>query len=343
MPKTADSRFNTDAPASQAVERVLLAYWPGFAEGQVSNAIRSKLRVHTRSDCTIAFLPGWRERPETFLKIFGSPDALQHEVDGLKQAAAIVMESQVAVPRILDVLPAENAVLLEHIAGLTLDRLLRRRLIDPRERINGVWPQLGAWLRRLNDSEIVGDEPARLLAEWSAALERYLTPLHGLLGPHRVGQIRSLQNALVRTIMREPATLVRCHGDFALGNCIVNGQRVWITDFAYSRFGPREMDLERLWASLEDAIGFFPATQTLRSEIQREFAQGYGSEQTRPSATADLIHLELRVERIYFLSKHVPASVLKRTWRRYLRKRTTDDLGRWTQSRLDHHLRQQGR
>src|SRR5262249_46557373 len=63
------NRFQPTDSTYQTVERTLLAYWSLSEAGQIPTTIRSQVKVETRSDSTIAFLPAWLEKPQAFLKI----------------------------------------------------------------------------------------------------------------------------------------------------------------------------------------------------------------------------------------------------------------------------------
>src|SRR5437764_51764 len=140
MEKTADR--STGSPAAdtlpEAVTRALTAYWSLAEAGQIPPAIGGEIAVRIHSDCAVARVPAWAGRPRAFLKMFREQTALQREVEGLRRGGSVAPDSPVAVPKVLQVVPAENAVLMEYVHGRPLDSLLRRGLIHPSAHVGHV-------------------------------------------------------------------------------------------------------------------------------------------------------------------------------------------------------------
>jgi len=231
-------------------------------------------------------------------------------------------------------MPAESAVLLERIQGKVAGPELRLSLVDPSMHIGRIWQHLGAWLRAFHAAQPV-DGGSDTFLDWQAALiETFLAGVADLLGSQLTAQVRTLLGLLVSRVDGENLQLTMCHGDFGLHNLLLARDRVWVTDFASGRPEPREFDLERLWSSLEDAIGFFPATRGLGDRIRRDFRAGYGQQQVRERPVSDLIRLGIRLEKLYHVRRKLPDSGAKHLWRRYMVAQMHIRLRKWTDAAL---------
>ncbi|MDZ7336937.1 MAG: phosphotransferase [candidate division KSB1 bacterium] len=301
------------------VRQILLHYWHVADWRTVPSDVRDRVQMEIRSDGIVAHIPAFGDIPAAFLKIYSGEEALRNEIEGLQQAGLVSAQLGVSVPRVVEVLPAANALLFNHLPGTVLGVLLRQALLRPNPNLQTIWQRLAWWLRAFHDARIL--TPKHLpgfVGWWTGLTEKYLSGVADLIGADLEQKVSQVINAIVRSATVRPISLVMCHGDFALHNVIVNKVSIYVTDFAYRRPAPRELDIERFFHSVEDCIGFFP-TSDLRVHICSQFTADYGTDYVLDETASDAFRLLLQLERLFFLSKSRGAtgSPLKRIWRSY--------------------------
>jgi aminoglycoside phosphotransferase (APT) family kinase protein len=309
------------------VQRLLVGYWHLVDWKSVPSDVRSRVRVQIRSDAIITHVPAFGDFKAAFLKIYPSDKALRNEVDGLQQAQLVSAHVGVSVPRILCVVSAENALLVEHLNGTNLGSLLRLALLRPSPDLRGIWEALACWLRAFHEVQVVtSEELSGFLEWWSALTRKYLMGIVELIGPSSEEKVSRVKTAIERAAFDRPFLLAWCHGDFAVHNIIINKASIYVTDFGYRKPAPREFDIERLFHSIQDAIGFLPVqrVQGLSVDIRREFMTHYGSDYALDVTAADAARLFLQLERLYFLNKSRSAlnCSIKQIWRWYQIRRS---------------------
>lgn len=317
------------------LRRVVQSYWLTEAAPPPAET-RGSIPLEQRSDCQIARVPAHAGRPRAFLKLFRRDESLCNELMGLRVGLSVVQNNHVGVPEILSVASVDNALLLEYVDGKTLASELRWSLLNPWKggSYHRVWDYLGVWLRAFHHAHPAPDAPNDFMVQQIRQIESRLDDLSQFLDPRLREKLDRLRRILQVRGEGVGPPVVLCHGDFALNNLLVTPDRIWVTDFAYLRFAPREYDLECLWDSLDDVMGSLPRTEHLRATIRQRFVASYGDYAEDP-VVADVVHLGLKLQKLYFLRRHVPSSSIRHAWQAYLFGRTIRGLERWATARLD--------
>ena len=186
-------------------------------------------------------------------------------------------------PRPLALDAERGTLLMEALAGEPLDVRIRRlrggalgSLLDDLRRA-GEW--LAGFQLRFSGQ---GDRAARLeriVDEIGSSLS-----LAGGVPTYAAERIASRAAQLARLAAREPARLVRTHGDFWPGNLFVDGPRVSVIDFEGAASGLAEEDAADFLVELR-LFFLRPGGRTRFAAAARAFLSGYGA---RPAAALEL-------------------------------------------------------
>jgi tRNA A-37 threonylcarbamoyl transferase component Bud32 len=300
------------------VQKVLGGYWGLTHRDSVPSHVWNRVRMEIRSDAIIAHIPAFGDFPAAFLKIYSSSEALQNEVEGLERARLVSLHGGIKVPRILCAVPTENALLFEHLMGTNLGSFLRLALVRPYLDLCSIWDALACWLRAFHEVETVPSERFSTFMEWWSALtSKYLMGVVEIIRPSAGQRVSRVKNAIERAAFELRFPLVWCHGDLGVYNILICNRSVYVIDFAYSKPAPRAFDIERLFFSVQDAIGFVRVQEAV-VRIRDEFMRHYGTEYALNVAATDAAELFLHLERLYFLNRCRESGsicpVFKRMW-----------------------------
>ncbi|MBU2552537.1 MAG: aminoglycoside phosphotransferase family protein [Proteobacteria bacterium] len=219
-----------------------------------------------------------------------------------------------SVPRPLDHFPDLGTILMERVEGERLTDYMRRKntLLRPSagRLILQISERSGKCLRTIHDLAHPPDRgrlPETALDELFGKIQRARADLsRTALVEGRPGEsvFRGLMEKAEALVRRNEFRLVRQHGDYYPGNILLQGRRLVIIDFAFSKPGPIHQDISRFLVTL-DTLNPYPTHPlydlTRVRAFKRRFLEGYFG---RLDHIRDTDRLMIRLYRVRALLLH---------------------------------------
>jgi hypothetical protein len=253
-----------------------------------------------------------------------------HEFKALSEAHEVLKHvPQCAVPRVYGVVPGEELLLMEYVAGADLDRQVAgARLFMPADRqavAERHFERLGIWLRHYQRGtavEINADASEQLLYE----CQRRLAGL-GQLSPSISAEWIALVDRNLELIQRQinkPVAGSSCHGDFGPWNVLVTPDRLTVLDFFCQR-------VDSIWIDPLNIVSYLQSQQSSVTFSRRRvyrlrdaFLLGYGRQLAMDEPD---VRLSWAFQQICRLQDALRADGL--TWtERYRRRKTVNQITR---------------
>lgn len=217
----------------------------------------ARVRVSTGSRAVLAFVKMFRLKDDAPRHLAMMRERIERDFEtSLRVSTALASVEGCAAVRPLACLPEHLALVTEEAGGETLSALLERRLSwrDPAAAadMEPVFERVGRWLNVFQACQPVGGEMTTeaILAYLEVRLRRlggFRSAFDDRCQQRVVEHVRSLVAQLAPQDLQERAV----HGDFALGNVLVDGERVTVLDFAMASRGLRLHDLAHAWLQLD--------------------------------------------------------------------------------------------
>lgn len=213
------------------------------------------------------------------------------EAEGLRWSERVLAkEATLAVPHLYGVDSQEELLLMEYVAGKTLDDDLSvvRYLsaVQNRRRVQREFRQLGRWLRLFQADLRWENDSHELLDRWlDVTLER-LSGIHLLDVPgdvrdaipvHAFKQVAERLQSMRKQLENTPLPIAACHGDFGPWNVLVDGERLVVIDLFGFRQDLPLIDLLCLETYLETLESSWTFSRYWLRQFRGAFREGYGS------------------------------------------------------------------
>jgi Ser/Thr protein kinase RdoA (MazF antagonist) len=249
---------------------------------------------------------------------------------------ALPADGGIRVPEPLLCLPDQLALVMEERPGRTLQQwILAPRADEGPERLARAFRTAGSAIARMQQLGARSEQPLDLdglLAYNEWRLER-LEKL-GSISPRLAASVRAASerwSGELRSGGEQPACVT--HGDFCPGNLLMDGETLYLLDFAMIGTGSIYHDLTYCHEHLERYLVRHRnrAARELIRQLQSSLLAGHSAE---ARADSPLFRLgQLRHHLNFLVNSHEPARGIRRLVRRFDRARGLRNLSRWLEGR----------
>ncbi|MBW6474619.1 MAG: aminoglycoside phosphotransferase family protein [Anaerolineaceae bacterium] len=256
---------------TSVLQKVVAKYWQQEAT-QLTDRLDGITIINKTPPKIVGFIPEYKYFPAAFFKIYFAERSYENEVMGYKLANTIHPIGNIRVPKIIELLPEQSAILLEKIP--MQDSLIEiRRIFYKKSEIN--WNHLGNWLRAFHDTEPLSTENRGFIEYSQSRLDQHLKQVGHLFRPNQVEAIKNISLSAKDYVDQNSIDWVNMHGDFNIDSIKLSKSATFIIDFERLTVAPRTYEVINFLAALQFSI-YFLYRKSFFHWFLNEFLEGYG-------------------------------------------------------------------